>query len=135
MHRLKTERIEEVYRFFREDVEFCLSRDYFARPIEDYIPLERKGQPTTPSPSLPAWESLTPIDQQKRWILLVKVLVLQENKPDDIRKAQEQLQGIRKELDGVFDFKSIDRKVHDTRVAQQPQGVQILPQKLHMGKS
>lgn len=72
---------------------------------------------------------------EKRWFLLVKAHVLQDNKPDEIRKAQDQLLGIRGELDGVFDFKGIDRKVHDTRVAQQQQGIQALPQKVMLGKS
>jgi mediator of RNA polymerase II transcription subunit 18, fungi type len=72
---------------------------------------------------------------EKRWFLFVKVHVLQDNKPDEIRKAQDLLLGIRNELDGVFDFKGIDRKVHDTRVAQQQQGIQALPQKVMLGKS
>jgi mediator of RNA polymerase II transcription subunit 18 len=65
---------------------------------------------------------------------MVKAHVLQDNKPDEIRKAQDQLLSIRGELDGVFDFRAIDRKVHDTRVAQQQQGVQVLPQKVTLGK-
>lgn len=120
-----------MYRFYRDDIEFCLFRQYFIRPIEDYVPLEKRGtQPMPPQDRLPAWESLSPIDTQNRWILLVKAHVLQDNKPDEIRKAQDQLMAIRGELDGVFDFKAIDRKVHDTRVAQQQQGVQVLPQKV-----
>ncbi|KAK7431831.1 hypothetical protein QQZ08_001449 [Neonectria magnoliae] len=134
-HQFKTEAIEEVYRFFREEIEFCLVRDYFLKPIEYYVPLEARGQPASPVESLPAWESLTPIDSQKRWFLLVKVHVLQDNKPDEIRKAQDQLLAVRGELEGVFDFRSIDRKVHDTRIAQQQQGIQALPQKVILGKS
>jgi mediator of RNA polymerase II transcription subunit 18 len=38
-------------------------------------------------------------------------------------------------LEGAFDFKTIDRKVHDTRIAQQQQGIQALPQKVILGKS
>ncbi|KAM5352782.1 hypothetical protein ACJ41O_005504 [Fusarium nematophilum] len=129
-HQFKTETIEEVYQFFREDIEFCLVRHYFIQPLENYVPMETKAQPSFPVTSLPAWETLTPVDMQKRWFLFVKAHVLQDNKPDEIRKAQDQLLAIRGELDGVFDFRSIDRKVHDTRVAQQLQGIQALPQKV-----
>ncbi|KAH7148321.1 mediator complex, subunit Med18 [Dactylonectria macrodidyma] len=134
-YQFKTETIEEVYRFFREDVEFSLVRHYFLKPLDHYTPLEMRGQFDIPLASLPAWESLTPIDMQKRWFLQVKANVLQDNKPDEIRKAQDQLLAIRGELEGVFDFKTIDRKVHDTRVAQQPQGIQALPQKVMLGKN
>lgn len=72
---------------------------------------------------------------QNRWILQARIHVLQDNKPDELRKAQDQLMAIRNELDGVFEFRNIDRKVHDTRVAQQPQGVQALPQKVRIGKT
>ncbi|KAH7149082.1 mediator complex, subunit Med18 [Dactylonectria estremocensis] len=134
-HIFKTETIEEVYRFFREDIEFCLVRHYFLKPLDHYTPLEMRGQLDIPLTSLPAWESLTPIDMQKRWFLQVKANVLQHNKPDEIRKVQDQLLAIRGELEGVFDFKTIDRKVHDTRVAQQQQGIQALPQKVMLGKN
>ncbi|KHN94352.1 uncharacterized protein MAM_07781 [Metarhizium album ARSEF 1941] len=137
-YRFKTEILEENYRFFREEVEFCLSRQYFLRPLGDYAPLEsRGGQQPSPSPitSLPAWDDVTPVDMQNRWILLVKSHVVQDNKPDDIRIAQDQLLSIRGELEGAFDFKTFDRKVHDTRIAQQQQGIQALPQKVILGKT
>jgi mediator of RNA polymerase II transcription subunit 18 len=86
-------------------------------------------------PSLPDWDAITAVDMQKRWLLLVKLHVLQDNKPDEIRKAQDKLSSIRAELEGAFDFKTIDRKVHDTRIAQQQQGIQALPQKVILGKS
>ncbi|KAF5678082.1 mediator complex subunit med18 [Fusarium denticulatum] len=133
-HIFKTETIEEVYRFYRDDIEFCLTRHYFLQPLEHYTPMESKQQETIPMGSLPPWESLTPVDQQKRWFLQVKAHVVQDNKPDEIRKAQDQLLAVRRELDGVFEFRGIDRKVHDTRVMQQMQGVQQLPQKVTVGK-
>ncbi|KAJ4042840.1 hypothetical protein NW763_011660 [Fusarium oxysporum] len=133
-HTFKTETIEEVYRFYRDDIEFCLTRHYFLQPLEHYTPMETKQQAAIPMASLPPWESLTPVDQQKRWFLQVKAHVVQDNKPDEIRKAQDQLLAVRRELDGVFEFRGIDRKVHDTRVMQQMQGVQQLPQKFTVGK-
>lgn len=72
---------------------------------------------------------------QNRWVLIVRSHVLQDNKPDEIRKAQDQLLSIKGELEGAFDFKTIDRKVHDTRIAQQQQGIQALPQKVMLGKT
>ncbi|KAL7944005.1 mediator complex, subunit Med18 [Trichoderma barbatum] len=135
-HQFKTETIEEMYRFFRDDVEFCLTRHYFVGPLEDYVPLAAKPAITAePRSNLPAWESLTRVDSQNRWILQVKAHVVQDNKPDEIKKAQDQLLKFRTDLEGVFAFKVIDRKVHDTRVAMQQQGVQALPQKVLLGKS
>ncbi|KAL6862236.1 mediator complex, subunit Med18 [Trichoderma novae-zelandiae] len=135
-HQLKTETIEEMYRFFRDDVEFCLTRHYFVGPLENYVPLASKpAAPTAPKPTLPAWDSLTRVDAQNRWILQVKAHVVQDNKPDEIKKAQDQLLRFRADLEGVFDFKVFDRRVHDTRVAMHPQGVQALPQKVLLGKS
>lgn len=105
------------------------------KPVDDYIPFEARTVQASPLQSLPSWDAFTPLDMQQRWFLQVKVHVLQDNKPDEIRKAQDQLLAIRAELDGVFDFKAIDRKVHDTRVTPQQQGIQQLPQKLVVSKS
>lgn len=124
-----------MHRFFRDDMEFCLTKHYFLQPINEYTPLETRAEPSGPSTSLPAWDSLTPVDMQGRWILQVKSHVLQDNKPDEIRKAQDRLMSIRSELEGIFDFKAIDRKVHDTRAAMQQQGIQALPSKVMLGKS
>lgn len=127
--------IEETYRFFRDEIEFALTRQYFFNPIQDYSPLESRTMgPSTPASQLPAWDNITQVDKQGRWIMQVKTHVLQDNKPDEIRKSQDKLMALRKELDGVFDFLAIDRKVHDTRVAQQQHGVQVLPQKVMIGK-
>ncbi|KAM3444774.1 hypothetical protein NHJ13734_001124 [Beauveria thailandica] len=127
-HRFKGEVIEETYRFFRDEVEFSLTKQYFLHPIE--------GQAVVaPVTQLPAWDKLTPVDMQRRWIMQVRTHVLQDNKPDEIRKAQDKLMALRNELDGVFDFRTIDRKVHDTRIAMRQQGVQALPQKVMIGKT
>lgn len=134
LRRFKTETIEEVFRFYRDEIEFCLVRHYFLQPLESYVSMETKQQPSFPLDVLPSWEALTPVDQQKRWFLHVKAHVMQDNKPDEIRKAQDQLLAVRRELEGVFDFRGIDRKVHDTRVMLQAQGVQQLPQKVTIGK-
>ena len=131
------ETLEEVYRFHRDDVEFCLWRQRIIRPLEDYVPYGTRagGEQPRPMLKLPEWESTTPVDLQNRWILQVKLHVLQDNKPDEIKKAQDQLLALRTELDGVFEFRNLDRKVFDTRVALQQQGIQALPQKVTLGKS
>lgn len=95
----------------------------------------RTTAPAPPLTQLPSWESLTPIDGQDRWILLVKVHVVEDNNPEELQKAQETLNGVKKDLGSAFDFKSIDRKVHDTRVIQRQAGVQVLPQKVTVGKA
>lgn len=120
-----------MYRFYNNDLEFCLYRQFFLRPLNDHMPLEsRQHQTSPPLAQLPAYDSLVPIDGQGRWILLVKAHVVEDNKPDEIQKAQDQLNTVRRDLDGVFNFRAIDRKVHDTRVIQRQQGVQVLPQKV-----
>ncbi|EGX88550.1 Mediator complex subunit Med18 [Cordyceps militaris CM01] len=122
--RLKGETIEETYRFFREDVEFSLTRHYMFKSILTYQPhVSGTGRGSPPATSLPAWDDITPVDSQWRWIVQVKTHVLQDNKPDEIRKAQDTLIALRNELDGVFDFRAIDRKVFDTRIVLRQQGV------------
>lgn len=129
-NRYKGEAIEEIQRFYRDEVEFSFTRQYLYKGMDEYNTMEARQSEATPLDSLPSWESLTPLDQQRRWILQVTVHVAQDNKPDEIRAAQDRLMSIRSELDGIFDFKVIDRKVHDTRVAQPPPSVQALPRKV-----
>ncbi|EEY16848.1 conserved hypothetical protein [Verticillium alfalfae VaMs.102] len=70
-----------------------------------------------PRPRRRLGDGLHPLRSGPRWIFLVKVHVLQDNKPDEILKAHEQLANIRRDLEGVFEFKTFDRRIHDTRVA------------------
>ena len=48
-------------------------------------------------------------------MMFVKVHV-QENKPEELAKAQETLMGVKRELEGAVEFLALDRKVHDSRV-------------------
>ncbi|CEJ91756.1 hypothetical protein VHEMI07448 [[Torrubiella] hemipterigena] len=127
----KGESIEEVHRFYRDDIEFSFTRQYLFKHVAEYTPLEsRQGGDLQPAQSIPAWDSLTPLDMQRRWILKISSHVTQDNKPDEIRAAQDRLMSIRSELEGIFDFKVIDRKVHDTRVSQQQQPIPALLRKV-----
>ncbi|ROT40433.1 hypothetical protein SODALDRAFT_321781 [Sodiomyces alkalinus F11] len=122
---LKCEAIEETYQFFRDDVEFCLFRHYLLPPSGDGKPLAVLGD----------WETtFSPTDPGKRWLFMVKVHVLQDNQPDEVRKAHEKLTNIRRELEGVFEFKVFDRRIHDTRVAvEMRSGPAPLPQVITVG--
>lgn len=65
---------------------------------------------------------------------MVKVHVLQDNQPDEVRKAHETLAAIRRELEGVFEFRLFDRRIHDTRVAVEMRtGPAPLPQVITVG--
>jgi mediator of RNA polymerase II transcription subunit 18, fungi type len=95
--------------FFRENTEFLMTRHY---PLPKNL-----NDPSKPLSNLPAWENLTTVDSARRWILTVKVHVLEDNKPDEIKKQQDILMSVRKELEGVIDFKEFDRRCRDTRIA------------------
>lgn len=94
----------------------------------------RQGSDLQPAQTVPAWDSLAPLDMQRRWILKISTHIIQDNKPDEIRAAQDRLMSIRNELEGIFDFKVVDRKVHDTRVSQQQQPMPVLPRKVTIGQ-
>ncbi|KAI2632125.1 mediator complex, subunit Med18 [Hypoxylon sp. NC1633] len=107
--RYMNEIIQESYTFVRENVEFVFSR-YYRLP-------DSPGRPVT---TLPAWADLRPIDPAQKWVLNVKLNVLEDSQPEKVRKANEELLGVKMELDKLFDFKHIDRRVFDTRIAPPP---------------
>jgi mediator of RNA polymerase II transcription subunit 18, fungi type len=111
MRSFKSEAIEEALHFFRDEVEFCLFRHYPLPPVIADRP--------KPLSALPPWESLQIIDQERRWMFVVRYNVLLDSKPDEIKKGTDILMGIKKELEGVFDFKIYDRRCHDTRIAKE----------------
>lgn len=87
-------------------------------------PAEQDYPPAEPMNPLPPWEVFNNVDNLNQWMLVVKTHVLQDNKPDEVRKAQEQLVALKNELEGVFQFEVIERQFLDTRV---PLAVQSLP--------
>ena len=124
---MKSEAIEESQSYFRDNIEFTFVR---------YYPLPPSGaeQQLQQSSPLPPWEDISLQDPAGKWLLFVKVHVADDNSPEKMQKAQEQLMVIREELLGVFDFKVIDRRAHDTRVAQQGNNMPLpLPDKVSVG--
>lgn len=107
----KNEMIQESYSFIRENIEFVFSRYY-------HIP--EPPSPGQPVKSLPAFDNLRPVDPAQKWVLNIKLNVLEDNQPDKVRKASEELLRVRIELEKLFDFKILDRRIFDTRIAPPP---------------
>ncbi len=123
--RFKSETVEESYSYFRDSIEYSLVR-YYLVPTVATGPPGPDGGSSQPQPqpepepldSLPAWDQLTPVDPAGKWILYVKTEVPEDNSPENMQKAQDELMAVREQLTGVFDFKVFDRRAHDTRIAQ-----------------
>ncbi|KAI1089925.1 mediator complex, subunit Med18 [Rostrohypoxylon terebratum] len=107
----KNEMIQESHSFIRENIEFVFSRYY-------HIP--DPPSPGQPVSSLPAFADLRPVDPAQKWVLNIKLNVLEDNQPDKVRKASEELLRVRAELEKLFDFKTLDRRIFDTRIAPPP---------------
>ncbi|KAI1388958.1 mediator complex, subunit Med18 [Hypoxylon trugodes] len=105
----KNEIIQESHSYVRENIEFIFSRYY-------HLP-DSPGQPVA---SLPAWADLRPLDPAQKWVLNVKLNLLDDSQPDKLKKASEELLAVKMELDILFEFKPIDRRVFDTRIAPPP---------------
>lgn len=111
MIRYKTELIQETYTFIRENIEFLFSRNYYLPPSS--------GQ-SGPSTSLPAWSDLKPVDSTKKWLFHVKRDVIEHSQPEKLKQAQKELLDVKAELEPIFSFAPIDRRVFDTRIAPPP---------------
>jgi len=120
---LVSDQIEHSYQFFRDEVEFSLHSYSYTQPLPQHPAAIHPANP------LPPWDSLVNVDDTHHWMLQVKLHVIQDNKPDEVRKAQEQLIGIKKELEGIFLFEVVDRGYYDSRVPLEVQSVPApLPQ-------
>ncbi|KAI1106335.1 mediator complex, subunit Med18 [Jackrogersella minutella] len=104
----KNEIIQESHSFVRENAEFVFSR-YYRLP-------ESPGGPVA---SLPPFTALRPVDSAQKWVLNIKMNV-DESQPDKVKKATEELLAVKAELDKIFNFKTLDRRVFDTRIAPPP---------------
>ena len=106
MSRNKSDLVEESYHWWFNDVEYSMVRTYL-------ISLDPNPQTAGQVPSLAGLEPIGDF-----WLLYVRTRV--EATPDRMQQAQSQLQQIRDQLLGVFDFKVWDRRAHDTRIMEQP---------------
>ncbi|XXG97265.1 hypothetical protein Hte_003561 [Hypoxylon texense] len=107
--RYKNEMIQESYSFVRENVEFVFSRYYL-------LPASPGRSVTT----MPPWAELRPLDSAQKWVLNVKLNVSDDSQPEKVKDASDELLAVKAELDKLFDFKAVDRKVFDTRIAPPP---------------
>lgn len=97
---------------------------------------QQKDESAEPSNPLPPWEAFDNVDDLDQWMVVVKTHVLEDNKPDEVRKAQEQLVALKNELEGVFQFEVIERQFLDTRVPLEVQSkLPPLPQVLKAGEA
>ncbi|TGJ83251.1 hypothetical protein E0Z10_g5524 [Xylaria hypoxylon] len=108
-HTYTNELIQESYSFNRGDLEIVLSRYY-------HLP-ESQGRPIA---HLPAWNDLRPVDSAQKWVLNVKLNVAEDGQPEKLAKANEELMRNKAEFEKLFDFKVVDRRVFDTRIAPPP---------------
>lgn len=112
-HTYKSEAIEESVSYYIDSVEITLVRHY------------RLPESTQPLKALPSWSSLQLVDPSGTWILHLRTSVQEDNAYDKIKDAQDELLRIRDQLGGVFEFKTYDRRVHDTRIIQQPSNMPV----------
>ncbi|KAJ9149471.1 Mediator of RNA polymerase II transcription subunit 18 [Pleurostoma richardsiae] len=127
-HVFKSEAIEESHTYFRDNLEFTILR-YHSLPQDQ----QSSGAPA-PRSSLPPWDTLATQDPAGKWLLLVRAHVAEDTSPEKMQKAHDELTAVRDELLGVFEFRILDRRVHDTRIAQQQNNMPAaLPQKIQVG--
>ncbi|KAI1174561.1 mediator complex, subunit Med18 [Nemania sp. FL0916] len=124
------ELIQESYSFNRGDLEIVLSRYYHlpSPPSSDPPPAPGSapgpGRPTI-APILPAWTDLRPADSAQKWVLNVKLYVPEDGsggggQPEKVAQANDELVRNKAEFEKLFNFKHIDRRVFDTRIAAPP---------------
>ena len=76
--------------------------------------------PNRPIAHLPAWNDLRPVDPAQKWVLNVKLNVAEDEQPEKLTKANEELMRNKAEFDKLFDFKVVDRRIFDTGIAPPP---------------
>jgi mediator of RNA polymerase II transcription subunit 18, fungi type len=114
-NRFKSQVIEESCFFFNDDIEYVLTRWHKLPPADNL--------------ALPAWDALIPVDPTGGWVFLIRTHVFEENSPDKMKRALDDLTAAQKQLSGIFEFKVVDRRAHDTRLVQKVSSTPIpLPQ-------
>ncbi|KXJ96645.1 mediator complex, subunit Med18 [Microdochium bolleyi] len=132
-HSFRGEMIQESYTFVRGSVEFVFTQ-YYHLPDAAMRALSTGSGPSptpapgssssssSPAPTLPAWADLRPVDPARKWILSVRLSVVEDNQPEKMQKATDELLAVRGEMERLFEFKVVDRRVFDTRMAALPVG-------------
>ena len=98
--------VQECYRFINGNVIFDLSR---------YLQLPAESQASDYNSPLPAFEALTPFDDENKWILMISVRVANGKIPDQTQQAVSELITTKDEFEGCFNFHIVDRLTMDTR--------------------
>ena len=141
--------MEESYSFFRDNIEFTLTRLY-RLPVEAPPPQQQQQQQggggtgdlhggVQPLARLPTLDEALrrPLDslvpgggnggaEDGRWTLHVCAYATEEGagQPEQMRLGHDLLADVRAELDDLFHFlPAVDRRAFDTRLAPQPAGL------------
>ncbi|KAI1324088.1 mediator complex, subunit Med18 [Xylariaceae sp. FL0255] len=120
-HTYTNELIQETHLFIRDDVEIIFSRYYHVTDSSSSsAPPSSAPSPPRAAQHLPAWADLKPIDPAQKWVLTVKLNVPEDGHPEKLRKAHDELLRVKAEFEKLFDFRPVDRRVFDTRLAPPP---------------
>lgn len=108
-YRFKNECVEETWSYYHSStVEFQFVR---------YLRLHHTDTPSTPATVLPAWSELQgqSLDPADGLLLFVSLYVDKDKEPQVMKQAEKMLEDVRAEFDGIFDFRTWDRRAFDTR--------------------
>ncbi|CAK7220185.1 hypothetical protein SCUCBS95973_004072 [Sporothrix curviconia] len=129
-YRFKSELLEESFLFNNNGNEYALVRYHRLPSAAPAAP----GTPPTPLAALPAWDELmtsATFDPSRQWLFFVRRHVHGDTSPEKMKKALGELEAARVQLTGIFAFKPVDRRAHDTRIERPVNNMPAqMPQKL-----
>ncbi|CAK7234833.1 hypothetical protein SEUCBS140593_009080 [Sporothrix eucalyptigena] len=135
-HHFKSELIEESFLFYNNGNEYALVRYHRLPSAAPAAP----GTLPTPLTSLPSWDDITgnspsssipSVDPSRQWLFFVRRHVVGDTSPEKMKKALDELEAARVQLTGIFAFKPVDRRAHDTRIERPINNMPApMPQKL-----
>ena len=102
--------LREVYYAYTENTTFSLYRDSVHSQTSTEVP------DTDAITTNPQSVDFTVFDAESKWVLTVTVEVYDVNKPELVRKATEQLDRARYNLQGIVAFALVARQKMDTRI-------------------
>ncbi len=109
MCRFRSERIQEAYTFYRDNVTVTLSRDFVRANGEG-------GKQAKVLKSLPTLDECVLFDESNQWLLRASVEVTEEKAGPLMQRGTEELVRLKKDLVGFHELALLDRDVFDTRV-------------------